>query len=233
MYCKDIMIDRHSVISVPPEFTLSNALARMDLYGFRTLPVVSFAKYFGVIDKYSIYESIYIKRDVDLDTATVIDVMRTDIQHVFGRDFIEKAAMAFIDQRYQFVPVLMDQTPDQFMGIIPIATIMDIFTSSMGLGQPAHRLTLDIDDYKGELARLTKALLHADAKVISLVTVESNEAKYDENPRVVIVVKFEGDLDAVVASCRTQGARITHIDRYDGEDFKNMRFLPWLLKGGK
>jgi CBS domain-containing protein len=231
MYCKDIMIDRKEVISVASDFTLANAINRMDLYGHRTLPVINMGRYLGVIDKYTIHEHIFVMRDVDLHTALVKDYMRTDIQHVFARDFIEKAAVAFFDQRYQFVPVIMDDTRDQFLGIIPITTIMDIFASAMGLGTPAHRITLEVDDYVGELAKLTRAFVQADSNIISFVTVQSTDAKTPQgDPKVMIVVKFEGDLERALANCRAQGARITHIDRYGGESRKRPNhFLPGFI----
>lgn len=231
MYCKDIMIERKEVISVTSDYTLAKAMDRMDLYGFRTLPVVNYGRYMGVIDKYTIYEHVYIKRDIDLDAAVVSDVMRTDIQHVYGSDFIERAATAFYDQRYQFVPVLMEGTEDQFMGIIPINSLLDIFASALGLGQPAHRLTLEIDDYKGEITQLTRALLQADCNITSFVTVQHRNARTVEgDPKIQIVIKFEGELDSGLGAVKAAGARVTHIDRYEGETRQQLtRGLPAFL----
>ena len=232
MYCKDIMIERKEVISVTSDYTLAKAIDRMDLYGYRTLPVVNYGRYLGVIDKNSIYEHIYIKSDVDLDAAVVSDVMRTDITKVYGNDFIESAATAFFSQRYQFVPVLMDGTDDQFLGIIPINTMMDIFAASLGLGQPAHRIVIEIDDYKGEIAAITKSLLRADANIISFVTVQHRvERTVKGSPKLLIVIKFQGDLQAVLNACRDQGARVTHVDLYEGEFGPSSRSLPAYLLG--
>ena len=225
------MIDRKRVISVTTDYTLAKAIDRMDLYGYRTLPVVNYGRYAGVIDKYSIYEHIYIMRDIDLHSAEVSDVMRTDIQCVYASDIIEKAAVAFYDQRYQFVPVMMDDTVDQFLGIISTNAIMDLFASAMGLARPAHRLTLEIDDYRGELAKLTRAVMHSGGNITSLITVQHHEALAPNgDPKVEIVVKFEGDLDATAAACKAMGAKITHIDRFEGE-FRERRgkFLPDFL----
>jgi len=216
MYCKDIMIDRKEVISVTSDYTLSKALDRMDLYGFRTLPVVNYGRYLGVIDRNTIYEHVYIRRDIDLDVAIVSDVMLTNIQQVYGNDIIEKACVAFYDQRYQFVPVLMDDTEDQFMGIIPINLLLDIFANSLGLGQPAHRLTLEMSDYKGQITNLTRQLLQANANITSFVTVmHRNTRRAEGDLKVQIVVKFEGDLEDALSACRAAGAVVTHVDRYD------------------
>ncbi|MCL2497490.1 MAG: CBS domain-containing protein [Symbiobacteriaceae bacterium] len=218
MYCKDIMIDRKEVISVTSDFTLSKAIDRMDLYGHRTLPVVNYGRYIGVIDKYQIFERIYVKRDVDLDKAVVSDVMRTNIQRVFGSEFIERAAVAFYNQRYQFVPVIMDDTEDQFMGIIPISTLMDIFASSLGLYQPAHRLSMELTDYRGELAKITRALTQSGANLSSFVTVQHKEASgVHGSHHIQLIIKFEGDLERALSSVRSQGAVVTHIDRYEGK----------------
>ena len=212
------MIHRNDVISVSSDFTLAKAISRMEIFGHRALPVVDFNRYKGVIELFAIYEHIYIKRDVDLEVAEVSDVMRSNIQVVYGDDFVEHAATAFRNHRYQFLPVLMNDTTDQFMGIIPVATIMNTFASALGLGQPAHRLTVICDNVKGELARLTRALYASGANITSLATVEhtATNAAGQPDPRMVLVVKFEGDLESALISCRAQGAIITHVDRYEG-----------------
>ena len=217
MYCKDIMIDRNQVITVTSEFTLSKVLDRMRFYGHRTLPVVNMGRYQGVVDRNAIFEHVYIKRDIDLDVATAGDVIRTNIQIVYASDFIEKAAIGFRNHRYQFLPVLMDDTADQFMGIMPMNTLMDTFSSALGLGQPAHRLTLEMSNYRGELAKLTRALMQSGANITSFVTVDHRDpTNIHSSPQIKLVLKFEGDLDLALASCRAQGARVTHIDRFEG-----------------
>ena len=212
------MIDRKDVISVNTELSLAKAIDRMNLFGHRALPVVNMGRYFGVIDMDAIYQHLYVRKDVDLDVAVVSDVMRDNIQIVFASEFVERAAVAFYNQRYQFVPVLMDGTTDQFLGIIPISTIMDIFASTLGLNQTAHRITCEVYDYRGELAKLTRALMQSGANITSFATVLYKEGN-DQNatPRIRLVMKFEGDLEQGLAAVRAQGARVTHIDRYEGD----------------
>lgn len=217
MYCKDIMIDRKDVISVHDDLTLSKAIDRMDLYGMRALPVINFGRYQGVIERYDILERIHVSRNIDLDVATVHDVMRDNIQIVYASDFIEKAAVAFHNHRYQFLPVMMDDTADQFLGIIPAGRILDILATSLGFDKPVHRLTLEILDYKGELAKLTRGLMQSGASISSFVTVLHRESKDEtQDSRIRLVIKFDGDLEAVLNQCRAQGIRVTHIDRYEG-----------------
>ena len=211
------MIDRKEVISVTDDFTLAKAIDRMELYGMRALPVVNYGRYHGVIEKSSIFEHIYIKRDVDLDVAIVRDVMRSNIQVVYASDFIEKAAVAFRNHRYQFLPVMMDDTEDQFLGIITATTILNILASALGLGHPAHRLTLQLPGYKGELARISRALYQSGVNITSFVTVSYEESRdIFSDSSVSVVLKFEGDLEAALTACRAQGAVITHVDRFEG-----------------
>ena len=231
MYCKDIMIDRHSTVTVPPGYLLSKALARMELYGHRALPVVEFAKLYGVVDKYSILERIYIKEDIARETATVADVMRTDIQTLTTEDYIEKAASLFTSQRYQFIPVIMPGTPDQYMGIIPVSAVMYLFKAAMGMGKCAHRITIDIAGDSDALLRLTRAIAKADAHIISLVTLDNKEIIHEDEKenRATIVIKFTGEMERVRHQIISQGAVITHHDRVDGAELSSPGFLTWVF----
>lgn len=142
MYCRDIMIDRTEVITVTEDYTLTNALRRMDLYGYRALPVSNYGRLVGTIDLFSIYEHLYIKKDVDLDEATVKDVMQTDFAYVYGTDVVEVAARLLSNQRIMFLPVLQDDTGDQFMGIIPVNRLMYMFLSAVGAETKGNRITV-------------------------------------------------------------------------------------------
>lgn len=205
MYCRDIMIDRTEVITVTEEYTLANALKRMDLYGFRALPVSNYGRLVGTIDLFSIYEHLYVKRDVDFDKATVKDVMQTDFAFVYGTDVIETAARLLTNQRVMFIPVLQDDTDDQFMGIIPVNRLMQMFMSAVGYSTKGSRITVVVKNEKGALARLTRQLLRAGANIEGLLPITRMPGQGIDENTIHVIVKFEGDLEKVSLACQDAG----------------------------
>ena len=213
MYCKDIMIDRQEVISVNEDFTLSNALRRMDFYGFRALPVVNFGRILGVIELFDIYEHLYVKKDVNAEESLVRDVMKTEFSYVNGTDVVEAAARLLTQQRSMFIPVLQDDTRDQFLGIIPSNRLMQIFMSAVGLHSEGNRITVSLRNVKGELARLARQLLRAGANIEGLLPVSYIPGVKQEDQNVFVIVKFEGDMERVLLACEDAKIQVLTSDR--------------------
>lgn len=213
MYCKDIMIDRQEVISVNEDFTLSNALRRMDFYGFRALPVVNFGRILGVIELFDIYEHLYVKKDINAEESLVRDVMKTEFSYVNGTDVVEAAAQLLTQQRSMFIPVLQDDTRDQFLGIIPSNRLMQIFMSAVGLHSEGNRITVSLRNEKGELARLARQLLRAGANIEGLLPVSYIPGVKQEDQNVFVIVKFEGDMERVLLACEDAKIQVLTSDR--------------------
>lgn len=213
MYCRDIMIDRQEVISVNEDFTLSNALKRMDFYGYRALPVINFGRILGVIELFDIYEHLYIKKDVNVEETLVREVMRTEFAYVNGTDVVEVAARLLTQQRSMFIPVLQDDTRDQFLGIIPVNRLMQIFMSAAGLYSKGNRITVALRNEKGELARLTRQLLRAGANIEGLLPIPYLPGKKPDNQNVCVIVKFDGDMERVLLACEDAKIEVLTSDR--------------------
>src|SRR5665647_953042 len=207
MYCRDFMIDRKEVVTVTEDYSLANTLKRMDLYGFRALPVSNYGRFVGVINMFDIYQHVYVDRDVNLDRALVSDVMHTDVAYVNGTDVIEVAAKLLTQQRVMFLPVLQDDTKDQFMGIIPVNRLMRIFMSSMGMDYKGNRITVSLDNEKGELSRLLRQLVRAGANIEGLMPIQMSELDGD-NLQLRVIVKFDGDMDRVELACQDANIKI-------------------------
>lgn len=213
MYCRDIMIDRKEVIVVTEDYTLSNTLKRMELYGFRALPVSNYGRIVGVIELFDIYEHLYIKKDVNVDEALVRDVMKTDFAYVNGTDVVEVAARLLTQQRSMFIPVLQDDTRDQFLGIIPVHRLMQIFMSAAGLYSKGNRITVALRNEKGELARLTRQLVRAGANIEGLLPIPYLPGQDPEDLNMRVIVKFDGDMERVLLACEDANLEILTSDR--------------------
>ncbi len=215
MYCKDIMIERKEVIAVTEDHSLSNALKRMEFYGFRALPVANFGRIMGVIDVFDIYEHLYIRRDADLDQTLVRDVMKTEFAYVHADDFIEVAARLLTQQRVMFLPVMQDDTTDQFLGIIPMARVMQMFMSAAGLYSKGNRITVLLKNEKGELARLSRQLLRAGANIEGLLPIAKMPNQIHDDLVTHVIVKFDGDMERVLLACEDARIPVVTKDRIE------------------
>jgi len=213
MYCKDIMIDRKEVIAVTEDYSLSNAIKRMELYGYRALPVSNYGRIVGIIELFDIYEHLYIKKDVDVEEALVRDVMKTEFAFVNGGDVVEVAARLLTQQRIMFLPVLQEDTRDQFLGIIPVNRLMQIFMSAAGLYSKGNRITVAIQNERGELARLTRQLLRAGANIEGLLPIPVLPGQDPEDLNMRVIVKFDGDMERVLLACQDANLEVLTIDR--------------------
>lgn len=213
MYCKDIMIDRKEVIAVTEDYSLSNAIRRMELYGYRALPVSNYGRIVGIIELFDIYEHLYIKKDVDVEAALVRDVMNTEFAYVNGGDVVEVAARLLTQQRIMFLPVLQEDTRDQFLGIIPVTRLMQIFMSAAGLYSKGNRITVAIQNERGELARLTRQLVRAGANIEGLLPIPVLPGQDPEDLNMRVIVKFDGDMERVLLACQDANLEVLTIDR--------------------
>lgn len=209
MHAKHAMIPKAQVTTIPSQFSLAKTLSIMERVGHRTLPVVDYGRFVGVVDKLSIYEHTYIQKDIDLEKATVADVMIKNVPHIEEEDLIENAAVMIKGQRIFFLPVVKDHTEDQFVGIIPNSMILNIFMAGFGYGEEGHRLSVVVQDMKGQLARLTRIITAQDCDIISLVTISPSV----DLGLVRVVIKFKGNPDTLAHRLEESGYRILDLDK--------------------
>lgn len=209
MHAKHAMVPKADVTTVPSQFSLAKTLAIMEGVGHHTIPVVDYGRFAGVVNKMSILEHAYVHKDIDMEKATVADVMLHNIPTIEEDDLIEHAALMLRGQRIFFLPVVRDHTEDQFVGIIPNREILNIFMDAFGYGDSGHRVSVVVHDMKGQLAKLAHVISATDCNIISLTTLNPHIAMN----LVRVVIKFTGNADRLVERLESNGFRILDLQK--------------------
>ena len=133
----------------------------------------------------SVYELHYL-----LSKLTIKQVMASPVTTVAMDTPLEEAARIMADQKIGGLPVL-DQ--DELVGIITETDIFKILIELLGARTYGLRVTIDVPERKGVLAKLAQALADKGGNLISLVTYAAPLPD-----RVRITLKLIGaDQDAV------------------------------------
>lgn len=147
---------------VAADTPVMEAMQRLRAGGFRRLPVVEKERLIGIVTDrdlkeatppsattLSIYELNYL-----LAQMRVRDVMTRDVTTVFASDGIEHAALAMEERNVSGLPVLRDGA---LVGIITISDLLRAFVGFLGLREGGTRVTVDVPDEPGVLARVARA----------------------------------------------------------------------------
>ena len=106
---------------------------------------------------------------------------------------LEAAARIMTDHKLGGLPVVED---GRLVGIITETDIFKVFLEMLGARDPGLRLTLDIPERKGEMARLTTAIAELGGNILALGTFLG-----DDPSTAVVTVKVEGvSLDRLQAA---------------------------------
>lgn len=149
------------------------AMQRLREGGFRRLPVTQDGKLIGIVTDrdlkeatpskattLSIYELNYL-----LSKLVVKDVMRSPVITVRVDDPIEQAALLMEEHRVSGLPVLQD---GNLVGILTITDLMRALVSFLALREGGKRLTVDLPDEPGVLARVADQ--GAPSNIVAAVT---------------------------------------------------------------
>lgn len=141
--------------------------------GFRRLPVVQNGKLIGIVTDrdlkeatpskattLSIYELNYL-----LSKLVVKDVMRSPVITVRVDDPIEQAALLMEEHRVSGLPVL---DGGELVGILTITDLMRALVSFLALREGGTRVTVDLPDEPGVLARVANQ--GAPSNIVAAVT---------------------------------------------------------------
>lgn len=162
----------HPVITVTPETPVHDALAMFKKEHIRRAPVVKDGKMVGIVSErdllnaspspvtsLSVWEMNYL-----ISKVTVKQVMSKKLITVDVTTPIEEAARIMADKKLGGLPVMRS---DKLVGIITETDLFKIFLELMGARTKALRVTAEIDDKPGTLAKLTKAVSDAGGNFIS------------------------------------------------------------------
>ncbi len=161
------------VITVSPDEPINQVLALFKRERIRRAPVIKDGKLVGIVTQtdllnaspspvtsLSIWELNYL-----LSKVTVSRIMSRKVRTVDVDTPIEEAARIMADSKIGGMPVM---NGSRIVGMITETDLFKVFLEMMGARQKATRVTATINDLRGELAKLTKAVAGAGGNFISL-----------------------------------------------------------------
>lgn len=159
--------------------------------GYRRLPVVRDGKLMGIVTdrdlkeatpskatSLSVYELNYL-----LSKLTIKDVMTAPVMTIGPDDAIEEAALVMETHRVSGLPVV---DHGKLVGILTITDLLRAFVRFLGLREGGTRVTVDLPDEPGVLARAAEAA--PPSNVVAVVT-----AGVSEGHRRRLVLRVAGD----------------------------------------
>ncbi len=182
----------HPVITVSPETPVHDALAMFKKEHIRRAPVVKDGKMLGIVSErdllnaspspvtsLSVWEMNYL-----ISKVTVKQVMSKKVTTVDVNTPIEEAARIMADNKFGGLPVMRS---GKLVGIITETDLFKIFLELMGARTKALRVTAEIDDKPGTLAKVTKAVSDAGGNFVSF-----GQFSGDDSASKILTFKIEG-----------------------------------------
>ena len=173
------------VLFVSPDMPVQDALAQMRKERVSRYPVMKKGKMVGIVSEddllnaspsdvtsLSVFEVNYL-----LSKITVERVMTKEVITVTEDTPVEEAARLMADHRIGGIPVVKD---DVVVGMITQTDIFRLFLEMLGGRQPGWRVIVWVENEKGILHRLTKAIDDVGANIIALTTYSGEELTHGE-----------------------------------------------------
>ena len=195
------------VISVSQDMPINEVLAMFKKEHIRRAPVIKDGKLVGMISEgdllnaspspvttLSIWEMNYL-----LSKVTVKRVMSKKVITVDIDTPIEEAARIMADNKIGGLPVLNN---GRVSGMITETDLFKIFLELMGARDKGIRVTATIDDKRGELALITKAIAEAGGNFVSFGFFDGADAGTK-----VLTFKVEGIKKESTRSARSKKGR--------------------------
>ena len=187
-------------ITIATDTPINEALRMMRHNQVRRLPVLDEnGKMVGIVSEQdllyaspspatslSIYEMHYM-----LSRLRVAELMTTEVITVTPGTPVEEAACIMADRKIGGLPVMEDGDPStgsgqRLVGIITETDIFRVFLELLGAREKGLRLTLEIPERKGEIARITTAIARLGGNILALGTFLG-----DDPTTAVVTVKVE------------------------------------------
>jgi acetoin utilization protein AcuB len=168
-------MSRHP-ITIRPETSLHDALRIMREEKVRRLPVLNRDnKLIGIVlerdllyaspspaTSLSVYELNYL-----MSKITIESLMTRDVITVSEDCLLEEAARIMADNQIGGLPVMRG---DRLVGMITESDLFKVFLELLGAREWGLRVTIQVQEGRGVLARLTQAISKYDADIVSLGT---------------------------------------------------------------
>lgn len=163
------------IITVSPDLPVPEALALMNQEKIRHMPVVQKGKMIGIVTKndllnaspsratsLSVWEINYL-----LNKIKVEDVMTAKVITVSEDTPIEEAARIMTDNKISCLPVMRGK---DMVGIITETDLFKVFLELMGARHKGVRITLQVTNEPGTLAKISQTIYEAGGNIIALGT---------------------------------------------------------------
>ena len=162
----------HPVIAVSPEIPVHDVLVMFKKEHIRRAPVMKDDKLVGIVSErdllnaspspvtsLSVWEMNYL-----ISKVTVKQVMSKKVKTIDIDTPIEEAARIMADSKIGGMPVVRS---GKVVGMITETDLFKIFLELMGARTKAIRVTAEIDDHPGQLAKITKAIAEEGGNFVS------------------------------------------------------------------
>jgi acetoin utilization protein AcuB len=161
-------------VTISTDAPITEALKVMRMHSVRRLPVLDKSgRMVGIVSEkdllyaspssassLSIYEMHYM-----ISQLKVTEVMTTDVTTISPDTPLEEAARIMADNKIGGLPVLQD---GHLVGIITETDIFKVFLEMLGARDRGLRLTVEIPERKGEIARITTAIAQLGGNLLAL-----------------------------------------------------------------
>jgi acetoin utilization protein AcuB len=200
-------------VTIPSDLPITEALRVMRQSNVRRLPVLDEnGRLVGIVSEkdllyaspspatsLSIYEMHYL-----LSRLLVSELMTTDVITVTPDTPVEEAARIMSDHKIGGLPVMEG---DKLVGIITETDVFTVLLEMLGARQKGLRLTLEIPERKGEMARITTAIARLGGNILALGTFLG-----DDPTTGIVTVKVEDvSADVLEAAMRDLGFQILDV----------------------
>ncbi|MFN2321557.1 MAG: CBS domain-containing protein [Trueperaceae bacterium] len=199
--------DPQTVTAATP---VMEAMQKLRDGGYRRLPVVREGKLVGIVTdrdlkeatpskatSLSVYELNYL-----LSKLTIKDVMTAPVMTIGSEDAIEEAALMMESHRVSGLPVV---DHGKLVGILTITDLLRAFVRFLGLREGGMRVTVDLPDEPGVLARAAEAA--APSNVVAVVT-----AGVSEGHRRRLVLRVAGeDVEGFPERLKAKGIEVRDV----------------------
>lgn len=164
MIAKDLASD--SIIPLKTSTTGMAALALMDEYKVKHLPIVNNVDFLGLVSEDDIFDLNHLEEPIGNYKLSGTIQSVAEFQHVF--DIIKLAAM----EKLTLIPVVDDK--NHYLGSITIDTLIECFAEFTALKNPGGIIVLErnVNDYS--LTEISHIVESNDAKILCM-SVSANE----------------------------------------------------------
>jgi len=207
MFVRDAMV-RHP-LTIDVSTSLGEALALMDKHDVEGVPVLSGGKLAGVL---TLWDILHAGVDVAttprefLDHTPVGNVMSRNVFTVREDDPIEQAAYIMSQKEIDVVPVL--DRADNVVGVISEPTMLKTFTLMLGLQERGSRITVEVEDRVGQVARITGIIRDHGVSIASVSTYKEVEGRY-----YIVVRVRTAEPKAIVDALWQAGYKVVHVSQ--------------------